>query len=313
MKKTLLFALGALTLNGMFFSSCKEDEIEVDPQVLDNNNGKGDDNTPLAPGELSAEMEAKLATKTYTYGGVSFKMIYVKGGTFKMGAQPGDNTLDGYDSNASWSESPVHSVTLSSYAIGETEVTQELWNTMGLGTQVSLSTFPEAIGDQKPIFFITQNAMYDFIDLLNTKMHRSGDLDSSLMFDLPSEAQWEYAAKGGVKSKGYYYSGSNTLSEVAETGDVFSNVKFYMANELGLYDMTGNAGETCKDYWSTDGYYTDVTLNPVNTIVDDRVVCRGGFIKDGEDKNYRITRRIGVRPDAGSFFQSFRLVLVPVE
>ena len=86
----------------------------------------------LAPGELSPEIEAKLETKTYTFRGVSFKMIYVKGGSLNMGAQPSDNTLDGYDSKATWAESPVHKVTLSSYAIGETEVTQALWNTLNI-------------------------------------------------------------------------------------------------------------------------------------------------------------------------------------
>ena len=166
MKKSLLFALGALTLNGMFFSSCKEDEIEVDTQVLDNNDGKGDDNTPLAPGELSAEMEAKLATKTYTYGGVTFKMIYVKGGTFKMGAQPGDNTLDGYDSKATWAESPVHKVTLSSYAIGETEVTQALWNTLNISPNERLDLRSDLIADNKPIFFINQEIAKDFIEFI---------------------------------------------------------------------------------------------------------------------------------------------------
>lgn len=267
----------------------------------------------LAPGELSPEIEAKLETKTYTFRGVSFKMIYVKGGSLNMGAQPSDNTLDGYDSKATWAESPVHKVTLSSYAIGETEVTQALWNTLNISPNERLDLRSDLIADNKPIFFINQELAKDFIDLLNVKMHNDKTLDPDLQFALPTEAQWEYAARGGVNSKGYYYSGSNVLSEVGEKGPDFSPVKSFMPNELGIYDMTGNACELTLDYWSSEGYITTTELNPINEVEDEFVVFRGGMLGAALETDFRLTSRLNIPKTSSPYFMSFRMVLVPIK
>lgn len=315
MKKSVFFVLGTLFLSSLFFSSCKEEDNDENEATRneEKKENPGSESDQLEPGKLDPVVEKKLATKTYTYNGVSFKMIYVEGGTFMMGAQPGDNTLDGYDSNASWLESPVHKVTLTSYAIGETEVTQEMWKALSVSTQMDISNRPDLLGDKKPMFFVTRQNALDFVDLLNSKMHRSGELDSDLEFALTTEAQWEFAAKGGVKSKHYYYSGSNTLSEVAETNSVFGDVKQYMPNELGIYDMTGNACELTLDYWSSDGYITTSEIDPVNDIVDDYITYRGGVHGSPVDTDFRITNRMKVPALSSAYYMSFRLALVATQ
>ena len=313
MGKKLFFVLGTMFLSSLFFASCKEEETEDEQSVAENDKKTSDKTDSLEPGKLEPSVEAKLATKTYTYEGVSFKMIYVQGGTFKMGAQPSDNTKDGYDSHASWSESPVHEVTLTSYAIGETEVTQELWNTLSVKPNEKLKLRSDLIADNNPIFFMTQKTAKDFIDLLNSRMHRAGTLDPSLEFALPTEAQWEYAARGGVNSKNYYYSGSNSLADVAEKGPDFSPVKSFMPNELGIYDMTGNASELTLDYWSEDGYITTSEIDPVNKVVDDFVTFRGGLLGAPTETDFRVTNRMKIPMQGSPYFMSFRMVLVAVK
>lgn len=313
MGKKLFFVLGTMFLSSLFFASCKEEETEDEQPVAENDKKTSDKTDSLEPGKLEPSVEAKLATKTYTYEGVSFKMIYVQGGTFKMGAQPSDNTKDGYDSHASWSESPVHEVTLTSYAIGETEVTQELWNTLSVKPNEKLELRSDLIADNNPIFFMTQKTAKDFIDLLNSRMHRAGTLDPSLEFALPTEAQWEYAARGGVNSKNYYYSGSNSLADVAEKGPDFSPVKSFMPNELGIYDMTGNASELTLDYWSEDGYITTSEIDPVNKVVDDFVTFRGGLLGAPTETDFRVTNRMKIPMQGSPYFMSFRMVLVAVK
>lgn len=313
MKKRLFFVFGTLFLTSLFFASCKEEENEDEHPIAENKENTGEETKSLEPGKLDPSVEAKLATKTYTYEGVSFKMIYVQGGTFKMGAQPNDNTKDGYDSHASMSETPVHEVTLTSYAIGETEVTQELWNTLSVKSEEALELRPDLIADNNPIFFMTQKTAMDFIELLNSRMHHAGTLDPSLEFALPTEAQWEFAARGGVNSKHYYYSGSNSLEEVAEKGQIFSPVKSFMPNELGIYDMTGNASELTQDYWSEDGYITTSKIDPVNKVVDDFVTFRGGMLGSGTDTDFRLTSRMKIPVNSSPYFMSFRMVLVAVK
>ena len=159
-----------------------------------------------------------VVTETITVNGVSFKMVAVGGGTFTMGATS-EQGSDAYSD-----ESPTHSVTLSDFAIGETEVTQELW---------------KAVMDSNPSFFsgtnlpVEQINWYDcqtFISKLNNLTGKN--------FRLPTEAEWEYAARGGNKSKGYKYAGSNTFGDVAwyygNSSSKTHSVKQKQANELGL-------------------------------------------------------------------------------
>lgn len=177
--------------------------------------------------------------ETFTVNGVSFTMIRVAPGTFMMGAteEQGDNIN-------SW-ERPVHQVTLtSSYLIGETEVTQELWLAV-MGTNPSKHT-----GNlQKPVENVTWPDCQEFISRLNKL--------TGLSFRLPIEAEWEYAARGANHSHGYKYAGSNNIDEVGwVTGTTTHPVASLLPNELNLYDMSGNVDEWISDFWN------DYTSNP---------------------------------------------------
>ena len=158
-------------------------------------------------------------SKTYTVNGVSFTMIGVEGGTFTMGATS-EQGSDAYDD-----EKPTHQVTLNSYYIGETEVTQALWQAV-MGSNPSYFT-----GNlQRPVEEVSWGDCQTFIKRLNKLTGEN--------FRLPTEAEWEYAARGGKESKGYKYSGSNTIGDVAWYGDNSSSkthaVKTKQPNELGI-------------------------------------------------------------------------------
>ena len=181
-------------------------------------------------------------------------MVYVAGGTFTMGA------TNEQGSDADSDEKPIHSVTLSSYYIGQTEVTQELWEAV-MGSNPS-----EFKGAKRPVENVSWDDCKEFILKLNAKTGKS--------FRLPTEAEWEYAARGGNKSQGYKYSGSNTLSDVAwyddNSGGTTHEVATRRANELGIYDMSGNVWEWCSD-WALQQL---VTEQPAGTIFGR--VCSGG-------------------------------------
>ena len=189
----------------------------------------------------------------FTVEGVSFKMIKVKGGTFQMGSENGGKE-----------EQPIHSVTLSDYYIGETEVTQELW-------QAVMGSNPSRFrGDSLPVNRVSWNDCQEFVNKLNQKTGRR--------FALPTEAQWEFAARGGNKSRGYEYSGSNNIDDVAWYLDNCSEwihpVGTKMANELGLYDMTGNVWEWCSDWYGD--YSSSSQTDPVGPSTGSIRVHRGG-------------------------------------
>ena len=178
--------------------------------------------------------------QTFTVGGVSFTMVKVEGGTFKMGATS-EQGSDVYDN-----EKPAHSVTLSSYYIGQTEVTQELWQAV-MGSNYK--------GAKRPVECVSWNDCQEFISKLNEKTGKN--------FRLPTEAEWEYAARGG-KSGGTKYSGSNTIGDVAwytdNSGGTTHDVATKRANELGIYDMSGNVWEWCSDWYGD--YSSSSQSNP---------------------------------------------------
>lgn len=168
-----------------------------------------------------------------TTKGITFTMIKVKGGDFMMGATP-------EQMNRRVDEVPAHRVTLSDYYIGETEVTNELWAAiMGSIPSVTFTSL------KMPVNNMTWNDCQRFINRLSSL--------TGLRFALPTEAQWEFAARGGTQSRGYIYSGSNNLKEVGwykkNSKQVLHDVRLLRPNELGLYDMSGNVFEWCQDWY----------------------------------------------------------------
>ena len=194
---------------------------------------------------------------TFTVGGVSFTMVYVPGGTFTMGATS-EQGSDAYND-----EKPAHSVTLSSYYIGETEVTQALW------TAVMGSNPSRFKGDQRRVEGVSWNDCQTFISRLNAK--------TGNQFRLPTEAEWEYAARGG-HSGGSKYAGSDNINSVAwyddNSGDETHNVATKSPNSLGIYDMSGNVWEWCQDWYGN--YSSSSQTNPKGPSSDDHRVNRGG-------------------------------------
>ena len=190
--------------------------------------------------------------------GISIDMVRVEAGTFTMGA-----TAEMEDPEDD--EKPTHRVTLSNdYYIGKYEVTQGLW-------QAVMGNNPSNFkGDNLPVEQVSWYECQDFLSKLNRLTGKK--------FRLPTEAEWEYAARGGNKSRGYQYSGSNNLSDVAwyrvNSGDKTHAVGTKQANELGIYDMSGNVWEWCQDWYGN--YSSSSQTNPTGaTSGSDRVV-RGG-------------------------------------
>ena len=198
----------------------------------------------------------------FNVNGVQFRMKYVEGGTFMMGAS-GDDSEAFYF----YDEKPAHKVTLDSYYIAETLVTQELW-------QAVMGNNPSKFkGDiHRPVETVSWNDCHEFVKKLNRLTGKK--------FSLPTEAQWEYAARGGMKSKGYKFSGSNNLGVVAwydgNSGSETHPVAQKQSNELGLYDMTGNVWEWCQDWFDSNYYANSPQNNPQGPSSGDYRVLRGG-------------------------------------
>ena len=196
--------------------------------------------------------------KNFNIDGIELKMVFVEGGTFTMGAtsEQGD---DAYKD-----EYPTHEVTLSDYYIGETEVTQALWEAV-MGSNPSYFR-----GDNLPVENVSYDDVKEFITKLNQKTGKT--------FRLPTEAEWEYAARGGKKSKGYKYSGSNNINDVAwykdNSDDKTHPVKTKQPNELGIYDMSGNVLEWCSDRHGS--YSNNAQTNPQGQSSGSYRVLRGG-------------------------------------
>ena len=185
-------------------------------------------------------------------------MIYVEGGTFTMGATSEQG------SDVFKEEKPVHQVTLSSFSIGKYEVTQEEWEAV-MGSNPSYFN-----GKNLPVEKVSWDDCQKFIRKLNQLTGKQ--------FRLPTEAEWEYAARGGNKSRGYKYAGSNDLGSVAwydsNSGDKTHEVGQKQPNELGLYDMSGNVYEWCQDWYGS--YSSSSQTNPTGSSSGSGRVNRGG-------------------------------------
>ena len=227
---------------------------------------------------------------SFTVNGVTFEMVYVEGGTFTMGAtaEQGDDADD--------DEKPTHKVTIGNYVIGKFEVTQALWTAV-MGDNPSYFK-----GDNYPVECVSWNDCQEFLQKLNGLTGKR--------FQLPTEAEWEYAARGGNKSKGYKYSGSNDIDEVAwydgNSGSQTHPVGTKKPNELGIYDMSGNVWEWCNDWY---GVYTSTPANnPTGPSSGGCRVYRGGSWSS-DARGCRVSNRYGDYPDGRSYDLGFRLVL----
>ena len=251
-----------------------------------------------------------LQDHVFSVNGVTFKMIAVEGGTFVMGATP-DQGSEVFDD-----EKPAHQVTLSGYSIGETQVTQALWCAV-MGNNPS-----HFIGEDLPVEQVSWNDCQGFINRLNhlTESQRP----AGCVFRLPTEAEWEFAARGGNKSNHTKYAGSNDIDAVAWydgnsntskswVGQLFSAGRTQLVgqklpNELGLYDMSGNVYEWCQDYYDEKYYSKSPSVNPCNIIKTSSRVYRGGSFNSWDSScqvKYRSFYTFGSRSD----MLGFRLAL----
>jgi formylglycine-generating enzyme required for sulfatase activity len=221
------------------------------------------------------------------------EFVAVKGGTFQMGSNSG--RID---------EKPVHSVTVSDFNISKTEVTFEQYD-----------AFCDAIGRDKPddegwgrgnrpVIYVDWQDAFDYCEWMSKTTGKT--------YRLPTEAEWEYAARGGSKSKGYTYSGGNNLYAVAwydnNSRDKTHPVAQKQPNELGLYDMSGNVYEWCSDWYGD--YSSSPQTDPQGSNSEEYRVLRGGGWLH-HDSGCRVAFRLGYSPDGRYNFYGFRLVLSP--
>ena len=217
-------------------------------------------------------------------------MVYVSGGTFTMGGTSEQG------SDAESDEKPTHSVTLSSYYICKYEVTQALWRAV-MGSNPSYFK-----GDNLPVECVSWNDCQTFINRLNSYTGRN--------FRLPTEAEWEFAARGGNYSRHYKYSGSNYIGDVAwytdNSGSRTHPVGTKQANELDLYDMSGNVWEWCSDWYGSYSSYSQ--SNPTGAASGSCRVGRGGGWYFSA-RNCRSSYRVNDAPGNSDNGLGLRLVL----
>ncbi len=235
-----------------------------------------------------------------TLNGVTFKMVYVEGGTFQMCGTGEKNTH--YKD-----EEQTHSVTISSFYIAESEVTQSLWQSL-MGNNPSWNK-----GNTRPV----ENVSWEDVcgqdgngTDINCFLYKLNHM-TGLRFRLPSEAEWEYAARGGSKSRGYRYSGSDNLDSIAwywgnSGGPMTHEVMTLRPNELGLYDMSGNVSEWCQDKF---GRYSPSAQNNHSgpTLGDKRVLRGGAWLHDAI--GCRVSCRYSYSPSYRNDFIGLRLAL----
>ena len=248
-----------------------------------------------------------ISVVEYYVNGVIFRMVDVQGGTFMMGATT-EQVSEAYSN-----EIPVHQVTLSSFSIGQTEVTQELWlAVMGSNPSYFSSNSGFATNLQRPVDMVNWDDCQTFITKLNQMTGKN--------FRLPTEAEWEYAARGGNQSNGYKYAGSNTIGEVAwyEMNAYYvgsgspnygtNTVATKQPNELGIYDMSGNVWEWCQDWYDDDYYSVSPSTNPTGPASGSYRVTRGGDWA-GAAGGCRVSRRVRRSPDFKDSGMGLRLAM----
>jgi formylglycine-generating enzyme required for sulfatase activity len=188
----------------------------------------------------------KYKLDSLTKSNIEIEMVYVEGGTFQMGSTFPSLYLDEY-SMVGNCEEPVHSVSLDSYYIGKYEVTQLQWVAVmgGYPSEIEPCSHNKVdLCSNCPVEYVSWSELQEFLRRLNMR--------TGMNYRLPTEAEWEYAAKGGSKSKGYKFSGSDESISVAwfneNSVSKTHEVGIKSANELGIHDMSGNAWELCSDW-----------------------------------------------------------------
>jgi len=253
------------------------------------------------------------SNKTFTVKGVQFTMVAVNGGTFMMGSD---------DKDADGMEGPAHEVTLSSYMLGETEVTQALWQAVMGKNPAEFASNP-----QNPVENVSWEDCQVFVESLNALT--ADQRPAGRKFRLPTEAEWEFAARGGRKSQNYPYiggeyndleslawffrnSGDHAINGIFDWSEIQANhciphpVKTKRANELGLYDMGGNVWEWCQDFMGN--YTPDLQINPTGVETGLSRVTRGGNYEYHETF-LRASYRYKQRPEVRYKSIGFRLAL----
>ena len=225
---------------------------------------------------------------------VKIKMVKIEGGSFMMGAS------DSQEGDAAPWQVPQHKVTVGSFLIGQTEVTQELW-------QAVMGSNPSRFTDElRPVEGVNWHDCQQFITRLRAMTGRD--------FRLPSEAEWEFAARGGNKGKGYTYSGSNDATKVSwwgynilASGDCTTHpVGMLAANELGIHDMSGNVWEWCQDWFAP--YSAVEQTNPTGAATGTCKILRGGCWS-GESRYCRVWERFYFAPELKGDIIGLRLAL----
>lgn len=247
------------------------------------------------PGNSNTSPKASVKDHVSNSGkSTDIEMIFVEGGTFTMGCtalKKSDCVTD---------EAPQHSVTLDGFYIGKYEITQLQWRII-MGIDPPDLNFKGC--DNCPVERISWNDAMEFVNKLNQLTGKN--------YRLPTEAEWEYAARGGNKSKSYTYSGSNNADDVAwfnkNSSGRTHNAGLNKANELGLFDMSGNAWEWCQDWYEDTFYTTSPGFNPVNLKTGQYKVLRGGSWIGGTEM-LRVSRRHRNSPGDRGLYSGLRLV-----
>lgn len=274
-----------------------QDTREAPKEISRNTEETVLENTPYSqpPMEKSNVTDLEFRVK-----GIPFVMKRVEGGTFWMGANNGgwfkNNEVQNFDPDALSNERPVHETKLDGFYLGETPVTQVLWEAV-MGKNPSYFK-----GDDLPVENVSWNDCQEFIVRLNFITAKN--------FRLPTEAEWEFAARGGVRGKGCKYAGSDCIENVAWYNYFKEGkphvVKQKQPNELGLYDMSGDVWEWCQDkYGDYDGSYQSNPQGPTNGAF---CVLRGGCWNDSA-RYCRVSSRYYLTPDDRYRCYGFRLAL----
>lgn len=219
---------------------------------------------------------------TFSYKGISYEMINVQGGSFYMGSPEKPSGSFSY-------EHPIHEVEVNSFSIGRTEVTQALWKAI-------MGNNPSTVqGDNLPVNNISWEDCQAFITKLNKITGKS--------FRLPTEAEWEYAARGGNRQEGTDFAGSNSLSQVSRQGNLYP-VASLKPNSLGIHDMSGNVSEWCQDWLGR--YVARKAFNPKGAERGIQRIHRGGSF-DMEDNFHKVYARNYSRPNEAKVGIGLRL------